>query len=106
MLIENGVEASACDYTEDRLRPLHRAAIRKNVSATRFLLEKNPDMVNMVDAKGRTALYHACEQPSQKKPLIRELVDRKADFGGRARPRMTGCDGQSIIRFLNSKGLK
>ena len=106
MLIENRVEASDCDYTEEQLRPLHRAAIRKNVSVTHFLLEKNPGMVNMVDAEGRTALYHACATPNQKIALVEELVNRKADFGGMARPRMTDCDGQSIIRYLDGKNVK
>ena len=106
MLIENRVEASDCDYTKERLRPLHRAAITKNVSATRFLLKKNPGMVNLVDAEGRTALYHACATPNQKQPLVEELVNRRADFGGMARPPMTGCDGQSIIRYLDGKHIK
>ena len=106
MLIKNRVEASACDDTKEQLRPLHRAAITKNVSATRFLLAKNPGMVNMVDAEGRTALYHACATPNQKMALVEELVNRKADFGGMARPHITDCDGQSIIRYLDGKDLR
>ncbi|KAL9609065.1 MAG: hypothetical protein Q9167_006144 [Letrouitia subvulpina] len=52
LLIEQGVEASARDPTKEQLRPLHRAVMTKNVSVTKFLLEKDPDMINLVDAEG------------------------------------------------------
>lgn len=106
LLIDKGVDASARDSTKEQLRPLQRAAMTKNVSATKFLLEKNPDMVNLVDAEGRTALYHACATPNQKLALIKELVDQKADFAGKPRPSMPDSDGQMIVRYLDEKGLK
>ncbi|KAL8719790.1 MAG: hypothetical protein Q9225_003251 [Loekoesia sp. 1 TL-2023] len=106
MLIDQGVDASAPDSTKEKLRPLHRAVMTKNVSATKFLLEKNPDMVNMVDAEGKTALYHACATPNQKMALIEELVDKHADFAGKPRPLMPDCDGQAITRYLDKKDFK
>lgn len=106
VLIDHGVEASARDATKERFRPLHRAAMTKNVSATRFLLDKDPEMVNLVDAEGRTALYQACATPNQKMALIRELMGRHADFAGKPRPLMPDCHGQSIGRYLDEKGLK
>lgn len=106
MLIDKGVDSSACDCTGEKLRPLHRAAITKNVGATRFLLEKCPDRVNQVDAKGRTALYHACATPNQKMPLIEELVHRNANFASKPRPPMPDRDGKTIPAYLDGKDLK
>lgn len=106
LLIDHGVEASARDSTKERFRPLHRAAMTKNVSATRFLLDKDPEMVNLVDAEGRTALYQACATPNQKMALVKELIERHADFAGKPRPLMPDCRGQSIGRYLDEKGLE
>ena len=106
LLIREGVEPSARDSTKEQLRPLHRAAMTKNASAAKFLLEKDPGMVNLVDAGGMTALYHACATPNQKMALIEELVDKDADFAGKSRPPMPDCDGQSIARYLDKKNLK
>ena len=106
MLIDKGVDPSACDCTKERLRPLHRAAMWRKVGATRFLLERYPDNVNLVDAEGRTALYHACETPNQKQPLIEELVHRGANFAGKPRPPMPDRDGRKIARYLDGMNLK
>lgn len=106
MLIDQGVDASAPDFTKEQLRPLHRAVMTKNVSATKFLLKKGPDMVNLVDAEGKTALYHACATPNQKMALIEELVGKHADFAGKPRPPMPDCDGQAIARYLDTRDLK
>lgn len=105
LLIDQGVEASAPDCTKERLRPLHRAVMTKNVSATRFLLKKNPDMVNLLDKNGKTALYHACATPNQKLALIEELVDKNANFADKPRPSMPDCDGQMITRYLDERHL-
>lgn len=106
MLIDKGVDPSACDCTEEQLRPLHRAAMTKNVDATKFLLRKCPDKVNLVDAQGRTALYHACATPNQKMLLIKELVHRNANFASKPRPPMPDRDGREIAGYLDGKGLK
>ncbi|KAL8827405.1 MAG: hypothetical protein Q9191_003201 [Dirinaria sp. TL-2023a] len=105
LLIDHGVEASAPDSTEQRFRPLHRAAMTKNVSATRFLLDKDPEMVNLVDAEGKTALYQACATPNQKMALVKELMEKGADFADKPRPLMPDYHGQSIGRYLDAKGL-
>ncbi|KAG7005693.1 hypothetical protein G7Y79_00018g045000 [Physcia stellaris] len=106
MLIDKGVDPSACDCTRERLRPLHRAAMTKNVGAMRFLLEKYPDKVNLVDAEGKTALYHACATPDQKKPLIEEMVHRGANFAGESRPPMPDREGKKLARYLDEKNLR
>ena len=106
MLIKQGVEASARDSTTAQLRPLHRAAMTKNVSATMFLLGKDPDMVNLGDVEGKTALLHACSTPSQKMALVEELVHKKANFGGMGRPQMPDHDGQAIARYLDEQGIE
>lgn len=106
LLIDRGVEPSARDYTKEQSRPLHQAVKTKNVSVTKFLLEKDPDMVNLVDGEGKTALYRACTTPSQNKALIEELVDKKADFGCKPRPpSMPDHGGQAIARYLDGKDL-
>lgn len=106
LLIRQGVKASARDFTKEQLRPLHRAAITKNVSATRFLLEKDPDMVNLVDAEGKTALYQACLTPNQKVALVEELLNKNADFAGKPRPPMPDHDGQLIARCLDERKIE
>ena len=106
MLIGKGVDPSACDCTRERLRPLHRAAMTRKVGATRFLLERYPDKVNLVDAEGRTALYHACSTPNQKQSLIEELVHRGANFAGKPRPSMPDREGRKIASYLDEKDLK
>lgn len=106
LLIDQGVEPSARDYTKEQLRPLHHAVMAKNVSVTRFLLEKDPDMINLVDGEGKTALYHACTTPDQNPALIKELVTKKADFGCQARPPpMRDHGGQEIARYLDKENL-
>ena len=106
MLIDKGVDPSACDCTRERLRPLHRAAMFKNIGAMRFLLERYPDKVNLVDAEGKTALYHACATPDQKKPLIEELVHKGANFARKPRPPMPDREGRKLARYLDEKNLK
>lgn len=106
LLINQGVEASARDYTKEQLTPLNHAAMTKNIGVPKFLLEKAPAAVNLTDADGRTALYQACATPNQKRALIEELVDRNADFAGKPRPQMPDPVGQIIARYLDEKGLK
>ena len=106
LLIEQGVKPSASDSTDMRLRPLHRAAIINNVSATRFLLDKDSDMINLTDAEGKTALHHACLQPNQKLELVKVLVENGANFAEEPRPQLPDCDGQAIERFLDEWGLR
>lgn len=105
MLIEQGVDPSARDSTKEGLRPLHRAAMTKNVSVIKLLLERDKTIVNLVDAEGKTALYHACATPNQKMELIDELVDKGADFASKSRPPMLDLGGQMIARFLDERGL-
>ena len=106
LLRSHGVDVSVRDSTKERLRPLHRAVMTKNVSATRFLLESNPDMVNLEDANSKTALFHACATPNQKLALIETLVENHADFAGEPRPPMPDHNGQIIARYLDEKGLQ
>ena len=103
LLIGHGVNPTARDSTREQLRPLHRAAMTKNLSATKFLLEKNQAMVNLADAEGRTALYHACLTPNQNLKLVRELVAKGADFGDKQRPLMPDHGGQMIVDFLDEQ---
>ena len=105
LLIAQGVRPSARDSTEKQLRPLHRAAMTKNFSATKLLLEKDQAMVNLVDAEGRTALYHACLTPNQKLKLVEELVAKGGNFGDKQRPSMPDHDGQIIVNFLNEQNV-
>ena len=106
LLMDHGVDISIPDGTEQEFRPLHRTAKTKNVSATKRLLAENPDIVNLTDAKGNTALYHACAQPNQKIPLIQELLDKGANFAGKARPPMPDRNGQSIGQLLDERNLR
>ncbi|KAL8968571.1 MAG: hypothetical protein Q9183_002403 [Haloplaca sp. 2 TL-2023] len=106
MLTEAGIEPSVPDSTKAQLRPLHRAVMWRMGKATKFLLEKNPEMVNLVDAEGKTALYHACATPNQKVALVQDLVRVKAGFADKPRPPMPDCNGQSIARYLDGKGRK
>ncbi|KAL8869866.1 MAG: hypothetical protein Q9174_003945 [Haloplaca sp. 1 TL-2023] len=106
ILSEAGIQLSVPDSTETQLRPLHRAVIWKMGKATKFLLDKDPEMVNLVDAEGRTALHHACATPDQKITLVQDLVHFGASFAGKQRPPMPDRNGRSIARYLDGKGLK
>ena len=103
MLIDQGVAAATRDSTNEQLTPLHRAAMTKNVLATKLLLEKDPGMINLVDKEGKTALYHACAQPNQKLMLVEVLLDRDASFADKAQPPMPDHHGQEIERLINER---
>ena len=105
LLVKQGAKMSAPDLTDDRLTPLHRAAMTKNVSALKFLLDCDEKIVNIPDGHGNTALWHACTIPNQKPPLVKELIMRGADFAGKPRPELLGHNLQSIKRDLDENGL-
>ncbi|KAL8734978.1 MAG: hypothetical protein Q9181_002987 [Wetmoreana brouardii] len=105
LLLDHGVHVCCPDSTPEKLLPLHLCARTKNYSAAKLLLKHDEKIINIGDGIGRTALWHAVSQPSQKPKLVKLLVKKGGNFGSRKRPSLSGGKKEVISGILNDDGL-
>ena len=100
MLVSKGARIQAIEDSVEKRQPLHLCAITGNYFAAGYLLTIKPDIINSPDARGKTALYHACQQPSPSTKLVRMLLERGATFGKKSRPSLKGDVRLNKIRHM------
>ncbi|KAL8696286.1 MAG: hypothetical protein Q9201_007734, partial [Fulgogasparrea decipioides] len=105
LLLDHGVHVCCPDSTPEKLLPLHRCAMTKNISAAQLLLKQDQKIINIVDGIGKTALWHAVSQPSQKPKLVKLLVKKGGHFGSGKRPSLSGSKKEVISGILGKNNL-
>ncbi|KAG7005296.1 hypothetical protein G7Y79_00020g048240 [Physcia stellaris] len=121
LLVSNQtIDPAAPDRTAQALTPLHRAAITKNLGAVKELLKtsskSNPSspssngtsrpitrsLINIPDTQGKTALWHACKDPSRDPNLIKVLARSGGNFGDVTCPQIEGRSASAIKKLLEN----
>ena len=106
ILVDHQAMVQAADETKKRRRAVHLCAATSNHKAVRYLLERNPQDVNVGDAEGRHPLDYACDRPSPNKDMVAFLLIRGATFGTKTPPPLRGVVGEVIRKLLNKEGKK
>ncbi|OLN96080.1 Ankyrin repeat and protein kinase domain-containing protein 1 [Colletotrichum chlorophyti] len=76
LLLRNGARADVSDNAG--LSPLHRCQSKSGgVNVAQLLLENTPNLLDLIDNSGKTALYMACEMGNEK--MVRFLLEQGAD---------------------------
>lgn len=78
--LDGSVDVSACD--KDKMTLLHFAVMNNHGEAMVWLLNRNPQLINMQNAQGKTALMLAVENQdlSQATQLVRILLEYNPDL--------------------------
>ena len=100
LLVQHNARVTATEDSKQRRQPLHFCAISSNYSAAKYVLSVDPRVVNHTDGNKMTALYHACDQPSPNESLVKLLLERKATFGKRSRPKLGDAPRLQNIRGI------
>ena len=100
LLVQGRASTRAREDSKDHKQPLHYCAITGNYYAAHFLLGVDRGAVNLIDTQKRTALYHACDQPSPNERLVRLLLEKGGNFGQKSRPKMGNQPRYQRIRKM------
>ena len=100
LLVQHNARVTATEDSKERRQPLHYCAITSNHHAASYILSVEPNVINLTDGNKKTALYHACEQPSPNEKLVKLLLEKKATFGKLSRPRLSNAPRFQHIRSM------
>ena len=103
LLVECNAPLCTPDKSSLKRTPLHYCAITGNIDAAHYILRQQPNVVNLVDAERKTALYHACEDNSPSPKLIDLLLSKGAHFDKRHRPKISSREKRDRINDLLDK---
>ncbi|KAL8703405.1 MAG: hypothetical protein Q9201_003408 [Fulgogasparrea decipioides] len=103
LLVEHHAPVEARDKSKQKQTPLHYCARSGNYHAAKYILGVDLAVINIKDAKEKTALYHACEHGSPNVKLVRLLLKYKATFATKGRPTLTKARHQHIEAILNEE---
>ena len=102
LLVEYKARVSTGDESELKQQPLHYCAMTGKCLAAEYILSVDPDVINLADGNGKTALYHACEHLSPKEKLVKLLLKKNATFGEKNRPNLHNVRHQRICKMLDN----